>query len=592
VPTTDYYALAGIFASTRTLDGFKLGNPVVSGWALRPLDAESDRRLAAAKAHEAKLKKLRDALAKAKAELKGAEDRATMRVPARLAGVVVDDKDAKLVGQWKASTFSRPYVGEGYKHDDRSGKGEKSATFTPDLPKAGDYEVFLSYTPGAGRATNIPVTITHAGGTAELKVDQTRKPTLDGLFHPVGTFRFDAGKAGSVTISNKGTTGHVILDAVRFVPAGALANEPEMAMGVPAEVKERLAESKKRVAGLEAEVKKLSAAAPPAPRLVMAPRDEDRPADEAVAVRGNPHQLGPKVPRGFVTVASWRKPSIDPSQSGRRELADWLADDRNPLTARVFVNRAWMHLFGEGLVRSVDNFGAQGERPSHPELLDTLAVEFMAEGWSVKRLVRRVVLSRAYGLAVARDEGAEKADPDNRLLWRGNRRRLDAEAIRDGILAVAGSLDRTVAGTPVPGLGERAIDNASKGGVATDANLRRSVYLPVIRNDLPAIFEVFDFADPDVTTGKRDTTTVATQALYLLNSPFVIEQSRRAAARLLAEAKEDTERVELLYRLALGRPPTAEEAGRAVEFARGGGREAWAAVCQAVFACTEFRFVE
>ncbi len=244
-------------------------------------------------------------------------------------------------------------------------------------------------------------------------------------------------------------------------------------------------------------------------------------------------------------------------------------------------------------MRTVDNFGAQGERPSHPELLDALAVEFMRGGWSIKALVRKIVTSRVYGLSVGRDGNAALADPENRLLWRAHRRLLQAEAIRDGILSAAGTLDRSPGGTPVPGLGERAIDNNSKGGLPTDRSVLRSVYLPVIRNDVPAIFEVFDFADPDVSTGRRDSTTVATQALYLLNSPFVLQASRAAAMRLLQDAKDDSSRVTLLYRRALGRAPAEEEVTRALAFVRhGDSREAWAQLCQAVFGCTEFRFVE
>jgi hypothetical protein len=220
-------------------------------------------------------------------------------------------------------------------------------------------------------------------------------------------------------------------------------------------------------------------------------------------------------------------------------------------------------------------------------------VDFMEGGWSVKRLVRRIVLSRAYAMSAAHDGAAAKADPENRLLWRANRRRLDAEVIRDAMLHVAGRLDRRMGGSAVAGLGEQAINNTSKGGLPTADNLRRGVYLPVVRNDLPALFEVFDFADPDVGIGRRDTTTVPTQALFLLNSPFVRAAAAAAATRLLAEPGGDAERVDRLYRRALGRRPTAQEVDRFLAFVGEGGRvRAWAAACQAVMGCTEFRFVE
>jgi hypothetical protein len=617
VPTTDYYALAGIFTSTRTLDGIKLGNAVVSGWMLRPLGAGGDVALATRQAHQKKVQALADAIKKTKAELKLHEDRASMRQPGKLVGIVVDDTEAKLVGKWKPSTYVRPYVGVGYLSDDKTGKGEKSATFIPNLPKAGEYEVHVAYTAASNRSANTPVTIRFAGGEQTVLLNQTEPPKLDGLFQSMGKYRFAAGTVGSVTISNQGTTGYVIVDAVRFVPVGALElgdKDMEMAMGIPAEVRKEITSAREKLKQLEAEHKALQAAAPPAPALAMAVRDEDKVADCRVNIRGNPHNLGSSVPRGFVTVASaGSKPVISARQSGRLELARWLVDPANPLTARVLVNRVWKHLLGEGLVRTVDNFGKQGGQPSHPELLDELAVRFMEEGWSVKKLIRAIMLSRVYQLAGDLNPAATKVDPENLLLWRAHRRRVEAEVLRDAILAVSGQLDRTMGGSAVAMLGERAIDNDSKGGLQTDADVaqrRRSVYLPVIRNELPQLFEVFDFADPDVATGRRDATTVATQALYLMNSPFVMEQAQQTARRLLALPGDDAGRLADLYRRALGRAPTRRETQLALRFladyrlgdksqAQGPpanadllGDDAWTAVCLATFGCTEFRFVE
>jgi hypothetical protein len=274
------------------------------------------------------------------------------------------------------------------------------------------------------------------------------------------------------------------------------------------------------------------------------------------------------------------------------------------LTARVFVNRVWKHLLGEGLVRTPDDFGKQGERPTHPALLDELAVRFMEDGWSVKRLIRLIVLSHVYQLGTASEPALLRADSENRLFGRAFRRRAEAEVIRDAVLQVAGRLNLTPPGSPVAGLGERAIDNDSKGGIPTDSKTCRSVYLPVIRNDLPPIFEVFDFADPEVTTGRRDSTTVATQALYLMNSPFVLENAQHTARRLLTLKTDDTGRLTDLYRCSLGRAPTKAEAQAALHFLAEFKKsltgkpkvqpdvEAWAAVCLAMFGCTEFRFVE
>jgi hypothetical protein len=609
VPTADYYALAGILMSTRTINGIKLNNNAVSGWMLRPLGGpEPEKVTTLRKTYDARLKKVQDDIKAAKAQLTSAQNKAAMRNPGALLGITVDDKDAKLVGSWKASVYTKPYVGEGYIHDDKTGKGEKSATFTPKLPKAGEYEVLVSYTVGGTRATNTPVTVAFDGGEKTVVVNQTKPPKIDGLFHSVGKFKFKAGTEGSVTITNKDTDGHVIVDAIRFVPVGELAKNPEMEMGVPAEVKQAVADAQAKLKKLEAEEAALKKDAPPPPKMVMAVRDEDKIEDAKINIRGNPEQLGALVPRGFLRVATTTPPTLPKNQSGRLQLAEWIASDSNPLTARVAVNRVWMHLFGAGLVRTVDNFGTQGEKPSHPELLDALAVQFVKDGWSHKKLIRAIVLSYAYRVSVKADDALLKADPENRLFGRANRRRVEAEVIRDTILAVSGKLDLAGGGPVVAHFPERAIDNESKGGFNTDPLVSRAVYLPVIRNDLTPLFEVFDFADPDVATGQRDATTVSTQALYLMNSTFANAQAKAAAERLMAETKDDAKRLELLFRRALGRAPTKAEADAATKFlveyqktidTLGTGQKpknpelaAWSAVCLSVFGCNEFRFVE
>jgi len=606
LPTNDYYALAGIFNSTRTLDGIKLGNAVVSGWSVRPLGGpESTKLVEAMKKHQQEVKALDDKIKKAKTDLKSQEDRATMRSPASLAGVTVDDKQAKFTGMWKASMFSRPYVGEGYVHDDKMNKGEKSAVFTPTLSKAGEYEVLISYTASKGRSTNTPVTVVYDGGEKTVLLNQEETPKIDGLFRSVGKFKFEAGTKGSVTISTKGTEGYVIVDAVRFIPQNVKLDEKEMAMGVPTELRKEIATAQEQLKKMESDLEALKKTAPPMPTMVMAVQDEAKIVNCQVNIRGNPHTLGAEVPRGFVSVASTGKqPTLPKDKSGRLELAQWIASKDNPLTARVMANRIWYHLMGEGIVRTLDNFGIQGERPSHPELLDALATLLIENGWSIKKTIRAVMLSRTYALAVTGSPELLKGDPENRLFGRTTRRRVEAEVIRDTMLHVSGQLDRTMGGNAVPGLGERAIDNDSKGGVANETSKRRSVYLAIIRNDLPQLLEVFDFADPEVCTGKRDATTVATQALYLMNSPFVQEQAKATAKKLAEQSGEDAAKLTDLYRRALGRKPTADEvktvlgylAARRQQTGKGKANEieiqAWTGVCQALFGCTEFRFVE
>jgi hypothetical protein len=336
-------------------------------------------------------------------------------------------------------------------------------------------------------------------------------------------------------------------------------------------------------------LKKLNEAGPRR-EAALSVAEEKMIEDARVHVRGSVHNLGEPAPRGFLRVASrGSAPAMPANESGRRQLADWLASADNPLTARVFVNRAWHWLFGAGLVRTTDNFGTAGERPSHPELLDHLALRFVEDGWSVKSLVRRIVLSRTYRQSSAGDDRARPLDPENRLLARANRRRLEAECLRDTILLVSGRLTADMGGSTF------------RHGLATDygykhTDTRRSVYSPVFRNALPEIFEVFDFADPSVTTGRRNVSTVAPQALFLMNHPFVLEESRHAARRLLAEpGLDDAGRVSRAYRLALGRPPTEAErrlAGRFLAGAGPAGREgAWAQLVQVLFASIDFRYV-
>jgi hypothetical protein len=296
-------------------------------------------------------------------------------------------------------------------------------------------------------------------------------------------------------------------------------------------------------------------------------------ADTEVRVRGEAEKLGPVVPRGFLT--AFEVPGaakVNPKQSGRLELAKWLTSPKNPLTARVAVNRVWQHLFGTGIVNTVDNFGTTGGAPSHPELLDHLAGRFIADGWSTKKLVRQLVLSRAYQLGFDSTQAHRNADPANRLVWRHSPRRLSAEEMRDAILAAAGALDlKRPVGSPASAL--RMVEMQDNGPEAKKINDRadaatcRSVYLPLLRGVTPRALEAFDPVDQTLVTGTRDTTTVPAQALFLLNSPFVRKQSLVFAEHLLKDPNAtDADRVRTAYRLALGRLPTEKEIDRAKAF--------------------------
>ncbi|MES2569574.1 MAG: PSD1 and planctomycete cytochrome C domain-containing protein [Verrucomicrobiota bacterium] len=302
-------------------------------------------------------------------------------------------------------------------------------------------------------------------------------------------------------------------------------------------------------------------------------RDAEKIADTELRIRGEAEKLGPVVPRGFLTTFEVPgAPDINREQSGRLELAQWLTSPKNPLASRVIVNRVWQHLFGEGIVKTVDNFGAKGDVPSHPELLDHLASRFIRDGWSIKKLVRAIVLSRAYRLGTDAPATHLESDPANRLVWRHSPRRLDAEEIRDAMLASANRLELSSAeASPVKELRMAEIRDdgveARRIHEKGDRTLSRSLYLPLLRGVTPKTLEAFDPVHQTLVTGQRETTTVPTQALYLLNSAFVRKQSLALAAELLSdEERPEAERLREAYRRVLGRDAEEREVTRAAGF--------------------------
>jgi hypothetical protein len=351
------------------------------------------------------------------------------------------------------------------------------------------------------------------------------------------------------------------------------------------------------------------------PRLpyVYAAEDLDLPQDARIAVKGDAHQLGDFAPRGLLSAVNYGKPpDIGPNSSGRRELAEWIANEKNPLTARVYVNRLWHHLFGDGIVPSTENFGARGEAPTHPELLDFLATRLIENGWSTKKTIREIVLSRVYQLASTTDSQGAELDPDNKLLWRSNRRRMEVETIRDTLLQVAGNLDAGRGGPSLP-LTAQNVHTIAPFFLEDEAIIedrvknRRTVYQPVMRNSQMAgvdILNLFDFKDPDQVVGTRIPTVVPTQTLYLLNSPFVKDEARLLADRLLKNSSlDDAGRVSTLILDALNRPATDFDLRQGREFiaktlakAEPGVageeslREAWTRYCHAILVSSEFLY--
>lgn len=340
--------------------------------------------------------------------------------------------------------------------------------------------------------------------------------------------------------------------------------------------------------------------------LAMGVRENKKIENCRVNIAGESKKLGPEVPRGFVGVCGEWAESLKPGarQSGRLELARWLTDPRHPLTARVMVNRVWLHLMGGGLVGTPDDFGSHGDKPSHPGLLDHLATRFVRRGWSVKQLIRGIVLSRTYQLGSDNtdDDLTQTAEARRALFGQHARRRLDAESLRDAMLAASGELDRQ------PGVGsliqarDVLVNELPPLHVPSS---HRSVYLPMLRNSLPPELTPFNLPDGTTVTGKRDASTLATQALYLLNHPFVVGQSNRFAQRIKQVSPNERERVRAAYRRAFGRGPTETETSRALDFVHETDlmlvssanddpslSDAWAAFCQALLVSNELRYVD
>jgi hypothetical protein len=325
-----------------------------------------------------------------------------------------------------------------------------------------------------------------------------------------------------------------------------------------------------------------------------------------IHLRGSHWTLGREVPRRFPQIlADDRQTSLDGKRSGRRQLAEWLTRADHPLTGRVMVNRVWHWHFGRGLVGTTDNFGRLGERPVNQPLLDWLTLRVIEGGWSIKALHRQIMLSNTYQMSATPDAEASRVDPENRLRWRWDRRRLEAEEVRDALLAVSGQLDTALGGSLLQGNNRAYVPGYPNSRYNRYDSRRRSVYLPVLRSDLYAVFQAFDFADPSTPSGERATTTVAPQALFMLNSKLVREQTRSLASFMLRRG-EDTLRLRWLYVSSLGRPPTSAEIARALAFvgraeqllARekldAGERRlrAWQAFCQVIVASNEFIYVE
>ena len=368
-----------------------------------------------------------------------------------------------------------------------------------------------------------------------------------------------------------------------------------------------LAEREKKLADLESEFEQFGDQ-----QYAFGVRDSKQIKDANVLVRGEKNQQGDSVPRGFLSAVNPLKPAegqvvepFDKQQSGRRQLALWLTHPNHPLTSRVAVNRIWQHLLGQGIVPTVDNFGVTGMPPSHPGLLDYLADRFVNHHhWSQKNLIREIVLSRTYRLSSLMNEQAATIDPDNRLRWRMDRRRLEAEPLRDAILAVSGLLRlQPLEGSLVMQIGEGEVGRNIDTSILEQPFDHRSVYLPIIRGMIPEELKLFDFPEPSNVQGLRDSNNTPRQSLFFMNSPFVIRAAKHFASRLLEDPQlsDDQQRIRFAMMHCFGRPPEDSQVTESLSFidsmtqTRSGDDSrmiAWTTYCQTLIASAPFRFVD
>jgi hypothetical protein len=619
IPTFDYYAMAGILHGSIGID-----HSNVSRWVEVPLPLTADEETHWTDIEKELTEVTAELTALKKQAVHTLRPKSTTFVSSKLPGIVVDDSDASRIGDWQESHHSKPYIDAGYLHDLNSQQGEKSITFEPSNLPPGRYNVRVSYCGAENRTTKAEFTVFSADGETTVTVNQRQPAPIDGLWESLGEFRFEPAGQAFVMLSNSGADGHVIADAVQFLPVqsdsdaiNANSQQPDkttQGTNAPDSTQERkskrLEASLKQLASRQAALQKQLNLRPKAMGLRRRPDAIDLP----IHIRGSIHNLGERVPRGTLNIIS---DQLSPLQiagdsCGRIELADWIANDQNPLTTRVLVNRIWLWVMGQGIVRTPDNFGTTGQPPTHPELLDWLTIQFIQDDWSIKRLVKQIVMSSTYRQSArlrSNDAPELQIDPDNRLWWRSDRKPVSAEAIRDSVLAISGELDPKDYGSRIRG-------NISADYGYEHDDLIRSIYMPVFRNAIPELLETFNYTDTSFVTGQRQRGIVAQQALAVLNHPWFQQRSLAAADRnlqrdissFIPNAANDVEaRIEYAFLQTLSRhpdqdeltsakqyvsefyQPTASPSTEATAFDDKAMRHALAQLYQALFATAEFR---
>ena len=602
IPTRDYYSLASIFASTKSLARVEGTVSQLYFAPLVPKDV-ADRY----NSHQEKVKAKQediDEVTGVEADRHAAALRELMPkyLPAawqyeNRPGTMADLKladfarqqnlDAVVLERWitylKPSIDVRPHLKRWYEATDAAtaalNRSETQRTL-PDPPLA-LAEVARSF---QEELKVLAVERHEAQQAHKKKVEEARrqgKPLPDRVAFDVAKLRF----LTDVT-DKKG-------------PLALPENEPEKLFS---------AESQAKLTQLRKELDTLKAASPPEPPMACAVA-EGPSIQQKVFIRGNWANPGEDAPKQFLRIIAGEQQTPVTKGSGRLELAQWLTRPDHPLTPRVMVNRLWQWHFGEGLVRTPSNFGKLGEMPTHPELLDYLALQFVKQGWSIKAMHRLIMLSSTYQMSSETSSKAAERDPDNRLLSHMNRRRLDAEEIRDGMLALTGQLDLTVGGTLQSGFGTDGENSSGRLSVNPDTSVRRTVYLPIRRSNLPSLFNLFDFGDATTPGEGRARTNVSPQALYMMNGESVAKRSRELARNLLEGSTTDDQRMTLAYQQTLGRTPTSEELreslgyvenyrSRSLAAAQTSGAvttpslDAWQSFCRVLLSSNEFIYVD
>jgi hypothetical protein len=675
-PQTDYYALAGIFKSTKTMLNFR----VVAEWQEVPLISAAEReRLAAIektvaekRAEQARQRSTAgtEVLARAQQNAAGYLQAARELVKSPAVTVelqpVLGQKDTTVPTTSRlieAEDFVRgnvlkdgAFFGKGIGVLVNAGQYPNFTEYEVTVPSAGPYQLDLRYAAGDTRPVQVLLNGTLLASNAAGRVTGGFFPEQQ-QWHAEGVFRLQAGK-NVVRLERSSFFPHV--DKLLLTPfsGASYSRTPEQTAAETGLVPELLAQATEQVRGgatavtfmlpaqpdrlfpapvqadlkrLDDEVAALEKTKPLAPKAMAV--SEDTPATMKVHLRGDYQTLGRECPRGFPAILAGDRPAAIPAnRSGRLELAQWMTRPEHPLTSRVFVNRVWRWHFGRGIVPSTDNFGKLGELPTNQPLLDWLALTFAsgewrrergegktaslsplsslstpAQPWSLKDLHRLIMLSNTYQMSSRYDAKAAAVDPENRLQWRHERQRLGAEAIRDSLLAVSAQLDRTAGGSLLKFKDREYVTSTANADPVTYVSLRRAVYLPVIRSALYDVFTAFDFGDPSVLNGDRPTTTVAPQALFMMNSPLVLEATKSMATRLLAAPEaSDAARVARAYGQCYGRTPTAAETQKALAFverlqqayaakepdAAQRKLRAWQSLCKALVSANEFVYVD